>query len=95
MDFLYHLGRISPDDIPTTEWTQQGMGERLAIPQNALSNVLRRLEAAGIVTTRVEHVHGRPRRVKTYYLTPTGERLARSRRRGPVSGGSSDRPHRP
>ncbi len=95
VDFLYHLGRISPDDIPTTEWTQQGMGERLAIPQNALSNVLRRLEAAGIVTTRVEHVHGRPRRVKTYYLTPTGERLARSRRRGPVSGGSSDRPHQP
>lgn len=92
VDFLYQLGRVAPDDIPTTEWTQRGMGERLSIPQNVLSKVLRRLEAAGIVTTRVEHVHGRPRRVKTYYLTPAGERLARSRRRGPPStapGGSA------
>jgi hypothetical protein len=81
VEFLYRLGRVDPDDIPTTDWTQARMGERLGIPQNVLSNVLRRLEAAGIVATRVEHVHARPRRVKTYYLTVTGERLARSRLR--------------
>jgi hypothetical protein len=75
--FLYRLGRVAPDDLPTSDWTQSGIGERLAIPQNVLSNVLRRLEAAGVVTSLTEHVHGRPRRVKTYYLTSAGERLAR------------------
>lgn len=81
--FLYRLGRLGPDDLPTSDWTQKGMGERLGVSQNALSNVLRRFEAAGIVTTRVEHVRGRPRRVKTYYLTGAGERLARNLRRPP------------
>src|SRR5579871_870589 len=75
--FLYRLGRVGPDDLPSSDWTQRGIGERLGVSQNVLSNVVRRLEAAGVVTSRTEHVQGRPRRVKTYYLTAAGERLAR------------------
>ena len=85
VSFLYRLGRVPADDIPTSDWTQLGMSRALVIPQNALTNVLRRLEAAGAVTSRLEHVHGRPRRVKTYYLTASGERLAHAlgRSKGP------------
>ena len=75
---LYRLGRVLPDELATSSRTQRGLGEELGVPQNVLSNVVRRLEAAGVLTSRVEHVQGRDRRVKVYYLTTAGERLARS-----------------
>ncbi len=53
------------------------MVETFSVPQGALANVLRRLEAGGLLVASREHVAGGSRRVKVYALTPAGERLAR------------------
>ncbi len=79
--YLGSLPILGPDDIPSLDWTQKGMSERLGTGQNQVSNVLRRLVAAGIVHDQLEHVQGQPRRLKVYRLTPRGEALAREVRR--------------
>ncbi|MHB8352545.1 MAG: PKD domain-containing protein [Thermoplasmata archaeon] len=75
---LYRLGRVGRDEVPGSEWTQSGLSQALEIPQNALSNILRRLVAADILVEELSHVRGRPRRVKIYRLTREGETLART-----------------
>ncbi|HTT25532.1 MAG TPA: PKD domain-containing protein [Thermoplasmata archaeon] len=77
---LASLGHRNPEDVPDTRWTQQGLGEHLGVAQGRVSNVLRRLEAAGVLEVELRHVIGRPRRVKVYQLTSRGEALARSYR---------------
>lgn len=77
---LASLGHRNPDDVADTRWTQQGLGEQLGATQSRISNVLRRLEAAGVLEVETRHVVGRPRRVKVYQLTGRGEALARSYR---------------
>ncbi|MCI4328569.1 MAG: PKD domain-containing protein, partial [Thermoplasmata archaeon] len=79
--YLGGLPTLGPDDIPTTDWTQKGMSERLGTGQNQVSNVLRRLVAAGIVLEDLQHVQGQPRRLKVYRLSMRGEALAREVRR--------------
>lgn len=75
-------GRLTADEVAPVSLSQAGMAEALAIRQNALTNVLRRLLAAGVVVETVRHVRGRPRRLKVYQLTSRGEALAREIRAG-------------
>lgn len=79
--YLGGLPTLGPDDIPTLDWTQKGMSERLGTGQNQVSNVLRRLVAAGVVIEELQHVQGQPRRLKVYRLSMRGEALAREIRR--------------
>jgi len=83
---LAELGHLAPEDTPDARWTQQGLGESLGAQQNRVSNVLRRLVAAGVIEVETRHVLGRSRRVKVYRLTPRGDSLARAYRRE-VTGG--------
>lgn len=83
---LSELGRLGPDDVAPLGFSQLGMAERLQVKQNALTNVLRRLVAAGVLSEDVRHVRGRPRRLKVYRLTGRGEALARELRRPPGAG---------
>ena len=87
---VLHLGaqgRTGPSELATPGQTQAGLAEALGARQNSLTNVLRRLEAAGIVEKQLRHVTGQPRRLRAYQLTSRGESLwkdLRSRRgRGP------------
>ncbi|MCI4351065.1 MAG: PKD domain-containing protein [Thermoplasmata archaeon] len=75
-------GALRADDVATLAFTQSGMAAALGIRQNALTNVLRRLLAAGVLTVDVRHVTGQPRRLKVYALTARGEALARDLRSG-------------
>jgi DNA-binding MarR family transcriptional regulator len=89
-------GALRSEEVAPVGFSQGGMAEAIGIRQNALTNVLRRLEAAGILTVDVRHVAGKPRRMKVYRLTNRGESLARDlRRRGggrlPARDASSDR----
>lgn len=86
-DVVRHLGglpRLSADEVAGIEWTQRGISTRLGAGQNVVSNVLRRLEEAGVVEKSLRHVHGEPRRLKVYTLTPRGEALARTLRHDPT-----------
>ena len=91
--YLAGLGALRPDDIPSIAWTQFGMSDRLHARQNVISNVLRRLVAAGVVEEELRHVQRQPRRLKVYHLTVRGEALARDLRRN-GNGGEPAR-HRP
>jgi PKD domain len=86
--YLAGLGALRADDIPSVAWTQLGMSDRLNARQNVISNVLRRLVAAGVVEEELRHVQRQPRRLKVYHLTVRGEALARDLRRG--GNGTSD-----
>ncbi|MCI4320237.1 MAG: PKD domain-containing protein [Thermoplasmata archaeon] len=79
--YLAGLGALRADDIPSIAWTQLGMSDRLHARQNVISNVLRRLVAAGVVEEELRHVQRQPRRLKVYHLTIRGEALARDLRR--------------
>jgi len=84
--YLGALPTLGPDDIPTIDWTQKGMSDRLGTGQNQVSNVLRRLAASGLVVEELQHVQGQPRRLKVYRLSLRGEALARElRRRHPAT----------
>ncbi|MCI4330825.1 MAG: PKD domain-containing protein [Thermoplasmata archaeon] len=74
-------GALANDAVATDAFTQGGMADALGVPQNRLSNVLRRLRDAGAITEDVRHVSGKPRRMKVYRLTPLGERLGQDLRR--------------
>ncbi len=73
-------GTLSAYDVAPIGRTQAGMASALGVRQNALTNVLRRLAAAGVVEVDLRHVVGQPRRLKVYRLTPRGELLARELR---------------
>jgi PKD repeat protein len=77
---ILHLARqgwLGENEVASVPFTQAGMSSALGIPQTSLTNVLRRLIAAGVISQDVRHVHGRDRRLKVYRLTPKGEALAR------------------
>ncbi len=83
---VLHLARqgvLGPDEVAPLGFSQPGMSVALGVRQNALTNVLRRLVAAGVLSEDVRHVRGQPRRLKVYRLTPRGEELARDLRRHP------------
>ena len=74
---LAGLGGLQDDEVASDGFTQSGMADSLGVPQNRLSNVLRRLERSGVLVPDVRHVSGRARRVKVYRLTPLGDQVAR------------------
>jgi DNA-binding MarR family transcriptional regulator len=77
---LSQLGTLGSTEVAPPGFSQAGMSESLNVRQNALTNVLRRLVAAGVLTEEVRHVRGASRRLKVYRLTPRGEALARELR---------------
>jgi hypothetical protein len=77
---LGSLGRPSPDEVGDPSRTQGGMSERLGMPQNVVSPILRRLAAARVVTFEVRHVRNGRRRLKVYRLTDRGEAIVRELR---------------
>jgi PKD repeat protein/DNA-binding MarR family transcriptional regulator len=91
---LYSLGTLRDDEVAPATFTQAGMSERLDVGQSPLSNVLRRLVMAGVITQDVRHVRGKPRRLRVYRLTPMGEALATElrRQRSAADGPGSGRP---
>jgi hypothetical protein len=92
---LAQQGALPDEAVATEAFTQGGMATALGVPQNRLSNVLRRLRDAGALREDVRHVSGRSRRMKVYRLTPLGERLAQDlRRRAKAAAGRSARPAR-
>ncbi len=58
------------------ESTQQGIASALSVTQGAVSKILGPLVAAEVVRKERRHVRGQNRRVKTYFLTVRGDRLA-------------------
>ncbi len=83
---IYTLGTLRDDEIAPPTFTQAGMSAKLSVGQSPLSNVLRRLVIAGVLSQDVRHVRGRPRRLRVYRLTPMGESLALELRRQRESG---------
>ncbi|MCI4339677.1 MAG: hypothetical protein L3K06_00790 [Thermoplasmata archaeon] len=80
---VYAQGVLPPGEVAPPGLCQGGMIEALGIPQAGLAAVLRRLEAAEILTTERGHVRGRDRRVKIYRLSARGLQLARELRSRP------------
>ena len=70
-------GRLDADTTARPGRTQAGLAETVDSNRNAVSKVLRRLVAAGILTEERRHVSGLDQRVKVYDLTLRGEALAR------------------
>ena len=94
---LIHVGaqgRLGSDEVAPPGLTQAGMAQALGVGQNSLTNVLRRLVAAGVLTQDVRHVRGQPRRLRVYRLTTRGEALYQDvrRRRAPSDEPSGPRP---
>ncbi|HZY92531.1 MAG TPA: PKD domain-containing protein [Thermoplasmata archaeon] len=80
---ILHIGRLGtlgPNDVAPLGLTQAGMADALGVSQNSLSNVLRRLVAAGVLSQEVRHVSGRPRRLRVYRFTSRGETIYRDLR---------------
>jgi DNA-binding MarR family transcriptional regulator len=80
---LLHLGaigRLAPAEVARTASTQRGISEALNYPQNAVSNVLHRLISKGLVGWALQGVQGQPRRLRVYWLTPSGETQYRALR---------------
>jgi len=78
---LFVFRGMGPDDLARPETTQLGISAMLRADQRAVSKVLRRLVAAGVVLEERRHVRGGARRVKVYTLTHRGEVLAVDLRR--------------
>jgi len=78
---IYRQGALGPHEVAPVELCQLGLVGSLGVRQSALTKVLTRLVAAGVLATDRRHVEGQPRRLKVYQLTPLGESLARDLRR--------------
>ncbi|MCI4337694.1 MAG: PKD domain-containing protein [Thermoplasmata archaeon] len=91
---ILHIGAqglLGPDDVAPFELTQGGMVEHLRASQNTVTNVLRRLVAAGVLSQEVRHVQGRPRRLRVYRFTGRGESIYRDLRTSLADAASSAR----
>jgi DNA-binding PadR family transcriptional regulator len=77
---LAGLGRLGYDEVARVGFTQQDMASALSARQGSLVRVLRRLEAAEVLTVDRRHVSGVPRRLKVYRPTSLGESIARDLR---------------
>jgi len=73
---LFRYRGLGPDDVARPDVTQRGIAVALDADQRAVSKVLLRLIAAGVVSEDRRHVRGGSRRVKVYTLTRRGEALA-------------------
>lgn len=88
---LFAQGRTGPDDVGRPEATQRGICAAVGAEQSAVSKVLRRLVAAGVVDVSRRNVRGGDRRVNVYGLTRRGELVAHElRARAASSSAGSD-----
>jgi DNA-binding MarR family transcriptional regulator len=92
---VYSQGNLPPGAVAPPGLCQSGIGEALGITQGGLAAVLRRLEAAGILTVERGHVQGRDRRLKIYRLSSRGLEVAQELRGRPPRRPGVDRPPRP
>ena len=74
---LSHAGPLEAGSVVSPRSTQQGMASDLGVTQGAVSKVLRRLAAAGVVRHARHHVQGRGRRMRAYCLTARGLDIVR------------------
>jgi tetratricopeptide (TPR) repeat protein len=80
---LLHLMKSRFDSSSPTaprDATQEGIGDSVGAYRSYVSTSLKTLVAEGLVTSRLAHVQGHPRRVKAYLLTPGGQLRARGLR---------------
>ena len=80
MRLLVHLGyqpAATNGAAAAVGSTQRGMERDLGVSQGAISKVLDRLVAVGVVRYERGHVVGEPRRQRVYRLTERGEAIAR------------------
>jgi DNA-binding MarR family transcriptional regulator len=76
---VIHLAQVGPlasDEVAKAGSAQAGIAESLATTQGAVSKILARLVAAGVIRRERRHVRGQSRRVRVYFLTQRGEALA-------------------
>jgi DNA-binding MarR family transcriptional regulator len=92
---VYALGTLPQGDVAPPGLCQAGIGEALGVTQGGLAAVLRRLEAAGVVTVERGHVRGRDRRLKIYRLSAQGLEIARDLRARTVHRPAPGRAQRP
>lgn len=76
MTHLAQVGPLGSDDVARPESTQQGIARALSVTQGAVSKIIGPLVAAEVVRKERLHVRGQNRRVKVYFLTVRGDRLA-------------------
>jgi len=77
---VYGQGDLPMGAVAPAGLCQAGIGDALGVRQAGLAAVLRRLEAAGILTTERGHVQGHDRRLKIYRLSTRGLGVARELR---------------
>lgn len=80
-----HPSALGDGSDPLRAHTQGALAAELGVTRGAVSKVLRRLDAAGIVASESAHVPGSGRRMRVYRLTSRGERIGRAldQRTGP------------
>lgn len=71
------VGPVGEDGVARRESSQQGMAEVLSATQGAVSKVVRRLVASGVIRQERRHVRGVNRRLRVYFLTPLGASVVR------------------
>ena len=76
-------GRLAAEEVAPRALTQQGIAEATGARQNTLTNILRRLVAAGVLAQDVRHVRGGTRRLRVYHFTSRGESVYEELRRRP------------
>ena len=77
---VYAQGEVPLGEVAPPGLCQAGIGEALGVSQAGLAAVLRRLEAAGVLTTARGHVRGHDRRLKIYRLSSSGLEVAKELR---------------
>jgi len=76
ISFLARVGPLPSDDVARPESTQRGIARGLGTTIGAVSKVLSLLVEAQIVRRERRHVRGQVRRVRVYFLTVQGDRMA-------------------
>lgn len=96
---LLRMGAQPEDQTALVGSSQLGIAQSLSVTRSAVSKVISPLISAGEVREVTLHIRGEVRRVRAYYLTEAGHRLAAELRaivepravRQPIDRGASDK----
>jgi tetratricopeptide (TPR) repeat protein/DNA-binding MarR family transcriptional regulator len=75
---LSDLDRFRDDAEVPMAASQEGIAQRLQIQVHNASRALSSLQSEGLVTDRLAHVRGAPRRRRAYFLTENGRQVAQA-----------------
>src|SRR4030065_1494250 len=75
---LADLDRFRDDAEVPMAASQEGIAQRLQIQVHNASRALASLQVEGLVTDRLAHVRGAPRRRRAYFLTEKGRQAAQA-----------------